>query len=99
MRGRKQFGHYRGEPEIIVRMEQLRAEGLGFDRIAERLNVEEVPTRSGKPWSGLVINRILTRTARRIDSSRESAEAEPAESPDPARGKNCSVEDALPREL
>jgi hypothetical protein len=38
----------------------LRAEGLGFDRIAARLNEEHVPTRTGRPWHGVVINRNLT---------------------------------------
>lgn len=80
MPGRKRFGHYRGEAEIIAKMEALRAAGLGFDRIADRLNVDEVPTRSGKPWSGLVVNRILTRSGQRIDSPDESSDALPAES-------------------
>jgi hypothetical protein len=38
----------------------LRAEGLGFDRIAARLNEEGIPTRIGKPRHGVVVNRILT---------------------------------------
>ena len=37
----------------------LRAEGLGFDRVAVRMNAEGVSTRTGKPWHGVVINRIL----------------------------------------
>jgi hypothetical protein len=70
MLGRKPFGYYRGEPEIIAKMEALRAAGLGFDSIAARLNAADVPSRSGKSWSGLVINRILTRAARQIDPRR-----------------------------
>jgi hypothetical protein len=31
-----------------------------FDRIAARLNEEKVSTRTGKPWHGVVVNRILT---------------------------------------
>jgi DNA invertase Pin-like site-specific DNA recombinase len=58
--GRKPFGHYEGESAVLERLEALRAEGLGFDRIARRLNEEGIPTRTGKPWHGLVINRILT---------------------------------------
>jgi DNA invertase Pin-like site-specific DNA recombinase len=58
--GRKPFGYFDGEAEAVTRMKALRAEGLGFDRIAARLNAEGVSTRSGKPWHGLVINRILT---------------------------------------
>jgi hypothetical protein len=41
-------------------MKTLRAEGLGFDRISARLNEENIPTRTGRPWHGVVMNRILT---------------------------------------
>jgi DNA invertase Pin-like site-specific DNA recombinase len=58
--GRKPFGHYEGERDALTRMETLRSDGLGFDRIAAKLNEEGVPTRTGKPWHGVVINRILT---------------------------------------
>lgn len=58
--GRKPFGHYEGEAQVLDRLNALRSEGLGFDRIAARLNAEGVPTRTGKPWHGVVINRILT---------------------------------------
>ena len=78
MPGRKQFGYYRGEPEIIAKMEALRLSGLGFDSIAARLNAEDVPSRSGKEWSGLVVNRILSRTAPRIHPRREAPPAESA---------------------
>jgi DNA invertase Pin-like site-specific DNA recombinase len=58
--GRKPFGYYEGEAAALDRMKALRAEGLGFDRIAARLNDEHVPTRTGRPWHGVVLNRILT---------------------------------------
>ena len=58
--GRKPFGFYAGEQAGIERMRALRAEGLGFDRIAAALNSESLPSRSGKPWHGVVVNRILT---------------------------------------
>jgi hypothetical protein len=57
--GRKPFGHYDGEAKALDRMKELRAAGMGFDRIAARLNEEGVPTRTGKPWHGVVVNRIL----------------------------------------
>lgn len=58
--GRKPYGFYEGEEEALQRLKALREEGLGFDRIAARLNAEGVPTRTGKPWHGVVVNRILT---------------------------------------
>jgi hypothetical protein len=49
-----------GESATLERLKGLRAEGLGFDRIAARMNEEGTPTRTGKPWHGIVVNRILT---------------------------------------
>jgi len=43
----------------VERMRALRNEGLGFDRIARQLNSEGIPTRTGRPWHGVVVNRIL----------------------------------------
>jgi hypothetical protein len=45
---------------VLNRLKALRAEGLGFDRTAARMNEEQIPTRTGRPWHGVVINRILT---------------------------------------
>lgn len=59
--GRKPYGYYEGESEVIGRMKNLRAEGLGFARIAAKLNEEQVSTRSGKPWHHFVVNQILSR--------------------------------------
>ena len=58
--GRKPFGFYDGEEDALKRIKALREEGLGFDRIAAKLNEERIATRTGKPWHGVVINRILT---------------------------------------
>ncbi len=58
--GRKPFGYFDGETDAVGRMKALRSEGLGFDRIAARLNADHVPTRTGKLWHGVVVNRILT---------------------------------------
>jgi DNA invertase Pin-like site-specific DNA recombinase len=58
--GRKPFGYYDGESAALDRMKALRADGMGFDRIAAQLNAEGVATRTGKPWHGVVVNRILT---------------------------------------
>jgi len=50
----------RGEDAAPERLKALRAEGLGFARIAARMSSEGIPTRTGRPWHGVVINRILT---------------------------------------
>jgi DNA invertase Pin-like site-specific DNA recombinase len=58
--GRKPYGFYDGEAEVVERLQALRATGMGFDRIAAQLNAEGLKTRTGRPWHGLVVNRILT---------------------------------------
>jgi DNA invertase Pin-like site-specific DNA recombinase len=58
--GRKPFGYYDGEDAAIACMKKLRVEGLGYDRIATRLNDDGVPTRTGRRWHGVVVNRILS---------------------------------------
>jgi DNA invertase Pin-like site-specific DNA recombinase len=58
--GRKPFGYFEGEMLAMDRLKALRTEGLGFDRIAARMNEEGIPTRTGKPSHGVVVNRILT---------------------------------------
>jgi DNA invertase Pin-like site-specific DNA recombinase len=57
--GRKPYGHYDGERAIIERMKALRGEGLGFDRIAARMNAEGLETRTRGRWHGVMVNRIL----------------------------------------
>lgn len=64
--GVKPFGTFPGEQEAIERMRTLRrkpkrGQRLSFEAIAERLNREGVPTRSGKPWAKQTIARILGR--------------------------------------
>jgi hypothetical protein len=53
---------YEGEAAALDRLKALRAEGLGFDRIAARMTEEAPPTLTGRPRLGVVVNRILTRT-------------------------------------
>ncbi len=59
--GRKPYGHYPGEKRVVDRMRALRKEGLGFDRLAARLNAGDFRTRKGTPWHGFAVNRILSR--------------------------------------
>ena len=58
--GRKPFGYYDGEQQALDRMKALRAKGMGFDRIAEKLNAEGIPLRTGQRWWGKTINGILS---------------------------------------
>lgn len=57
--GRKRYGFYDGERAVIERMRALQAAGLGYDRIAARLNEEGVKPRSGGCWWGKTVNNIL----------------------------------------
>ncbi len=64
--GRKPFGTRPGESAIVERMRALSHKSPGGDRlgpyeIAARLNQEGLPSRTGKPWSGPVVRRILAR--------------------------------------
>ena len=64
--GRKPFGLYPGESAVLQRMRALHRKPPGGDRlgpyeIAARLNQEGLPTRTGKPWAGPVVARILAR--------------------------------------
>jgi hypothetical protein len=60
--GRKPYGHYKdkGEDIALERMKALRAEGMGFDRIAEELNAEGLKPRTGERWWGKTVNNILS---------------------------------------
>jgi len=57
--GRKPYGQFEGEGVVIARMKALRAEGLGFDRIAAKMNTEGIETRTRGRWHGVMVNRIL----------------------------------------
>ena len=57
--GRKPYGHFEGEGAVIDRMKTLRAEGIGFDRIAAQMNAEGLGTRTRGRWHGVMVNRIL----------------------------------------
>jgi hypothetical protein len=60
-RGRRPFGYRVNEATAVERMTKLRSTGWGFDRIAMLLNDEGIPSRDGKLWHGLVVNRICAR--------------------------------------
>jgi DNA invertase Pin-like site-specific DNA recombinase len=58
--GQKPYGFYNQEEQTLVRMKELRQTGLGYDRIAETLNAENVKPRTGERWWGKTVNNILT---------------------------------------
>ena len=64
--GRKPYGHYPGELEVVKKIKKLyrKPHGekrVGFQTIAKQLSKEKIPTRSGAKWSGVLIKSILTR--------------------------------------
>ena len=65
--GAKAFGTLPGEVAVIDRMKALRAEGMGFDRIAAKLNEDGVKPRRGARWHGLTVNKILTGKGRKVE--------------------------------
>ena len=66
--GRKPYGFYDGEREVIERMRALRAEGLGYDRIAMRMNADGLATRTRGRWHGVMVNRILSAQSARKEA-------------------------------
>ena len=64
--GRKPFGFREGEPDVLEHIRKLVGKPKGKPRlgpyqIARILNGEGHPSRSGKPWTGPSVKRILER--------------------------------------
>lgn len=61
--GRKPFGFYPGETEIITRMRELRSgvrsQRKSYRKVAAALDAEGLHTRSGVPWSAPGVRKIL----------------------------------------
>lgn len=72
--GRKPFGARPGEAAVIVRMVALRAEGGSFATIAERLNVEGAPTRTGTLWAAETVRGVLARSTAQATSASGTSE-------------------------
>jgi len=65
--GRKPYGAKPGEAEIVARIVELRRKPikgarLSFAAIAQRLNDDGVPTRTGGQWRPSVVGQILERS-------------------------------------
>ena len=59
--GRRAFGENDSEVPILQRMKDLRASGMSFEQISDRLNSDGIPTRMGKQWRTSTVQKILTR--------------------------------------
>ena len=59
--GAKPYGFFEGEASVIERMKSLRTSGMGFDRIAAKLNEEGIKPRRGTAFFGITVNKILSR--------------------------------------
>ena len=57
--GRWPFGYYPGEKDTLVLMLDASADGDSCRDIADYLNREQIPSRSGKPWSFGAVAKIL----------------------------------------
>lgn len=60
--GRKLFGTRAGEAETIKKIHALRAKGLAYDTIAERLNAEGIKARKGQ-WHATSVARICKKAS------------------------------------
>jgi DNA invertase Pin-like site-specific DNA recombinase len=64
--GRKPYGTRPGEADVVALIHKLRRKPRGGDRlsfaaIAERLNAEGHPSRTGKPWAPETVRQIAAR--------------------------------------
>lgn len=77
--GRKPYGTRPGEAKALERLFQLRrkprlGERLSLARIAEAMNQEGWPTRTGKPWRASTVDSILRRGLKHSLSSQPTEE-------------------------
>ena len=61
-RGQRNHRPIPAEQAQIARMHQMRADGISYQRIADTLNQEGIPTVTGVPWSRPVIWGIIKQT-------------------------------------
>ena len=64
--GRKPFGTRPGESDTLERIRQLHRKPVGMPRrslqdIADQLNLEGRPTRTGKPWAKGTVHQLIAR--------------------------------------
>lgn len=62
--GQKPYSDTVNGKSALARIAQLRADGLGFDKIAHVLNAECIPTkRTGTKWHGFTVNKMFQNAA------------------------------------
>lgn len=59
--GRKPYGTFEGERDVLETMQGLRTSGATYDWIADYLNGCNIKPRSGNKWYGNTVNKILSR--------------------------------------
>jgi DNA invertase Pin-like site-specific DNA recombinase len=69
--GRKPFGFHPQEAPTLKRMIALRDEGYRMQEIADVLNGDGVPTRTGKPWSYGSVAKIVSRNTETPDELKD----------------------------
>jgi DNA invertase Pin-like site-specific DNA recombinase len=62
--GRKAFGERPEEALMLRQIREWSAKGFNAAVIADKLNFDQVPTRSGVPWRASVVRKILQRTSK-----------------------------------
>jgi len=80
--GRKPFGERDGEAVTMDLIRSLRRKPKGGERmpfaaIAEKLNQDRIPTRTGKPWHPEVIRRLLGSERSEASPKSEARESSP----------------------
>src|SRR5262249_6920056 len=59
--GPRPYGELPGEKPVVERIFALRAKRLSLQKIASALNAEKAPTRTGAPWSKMMVKTVLDR--------------------------------------
>jgi DNA invertase Pin-like site-specific DNA recombinase len=59
--GAKAFGEGRTEKRVVERIVELRAGGLAVDKIAAKLNAEDLKPKYGAKWYGSSVSNVLKR--------------------------------------
>ncbi len=56
---------YKGEQKVIGQMLSLRDSGLSFDTIANKLNKDNIPSKSRGQWNKSTVKEIIKREQKR----------------------------------